>query len=94
VHKDCQATILKGSHHSVFFIYLYTHTHIYIKINVHTAAGLLSVLHGYDIWAVKLKTECSLSMFDKMVLWVAFWPKKMEVTAEWMVKLHSGKLHD
>jgi hypothetical protein len=33
-------------------------------------------------------------MFDKMVLWVAFWPKKMEVTAEWMVKLHSGKLHD
>jgi hypothetical protein len=45
-----------------------------------------SVLHGYDTWAVKLKYERSLSMFHKMVLWVAFWPKQMEVTAEWMVK--------
>jgi hypothetical protein len=74
VHKDCQETILKGSHHFVFFIYIY--------INVHAAAGLLFVLQGYDTWAVKLKYEHSLSMFDKMVLWVAFWPKRMEVTAE------------
>jgi hypothetical protein len=47
---------------------------------------MLCVLHGYNTWAVKLKYECSLGTVDKTVLWVAFWPKQMEVTAGWMVK--------
>jgi hypothetical protein len=48
-------------------------------------------LYGCEIWALALREEHRLKVFENRVLRRIFVPKKDEVTGEWR-KLHNEKL--
>jgi len=54
---------------------------------------MIVVLFGFESWSLALREECSLRMFENMVLRGIFGPKRDEVTGEWR-KLHNEELND
>ena len=47
----------------------------------------------YETWALTLRQECRLRVFENRVLRRIFWPKRGEVTGVWR-KLHNEKFND
>jgi hypothetical protein len=51
------------------------------------------LLYGCETWALTLREEHTLRVFENRVLRRIFGPKRDEVTGEWR-KLHNAELHD
>jgi hypothetical protein len=51
------------------------------------------VLYECDIWSVTLREEYRRRVFENIVLWKIFGPKRDEVTGEWR-RLHNEELHN
>jgi len=51
------------------------------------------VLYGCETWSFILREERRLRVFENMVLWRIFGPKRDEVTGEWR-KLQNEELND
>jgi hypothetical protein len=54
---------------------------------------LTVVLHGCETWALTLREERKLRVFENMVLRRIFGPRRDEVTGEWR-RLHNEELND
>jgi len=50
-------------------------------------------VYGCETWSLKLKKEGRLRVFENMVLWRIFGPKRDEITWEWR-KLHNEELNN
>src|SRR5215475_14248253 len=64
-----------------------------LKIKVYRTIILLVVLYGCETWALTLREERRLRVFENRVLRRVFGPKRDEVTGEWR-KLHNEELND
>jgi hypothetical protein len=63
-----------------------------VKVKIYKTIILPVVLYGCETWALTLREEHSLRMFENRVLRRIFGPKRDEVTGEWR-KLHNEELH-
>jgi hypothetical protein len=64
-----------------------------LKVKIYKTIILPVDLYGSETWALTLKEEHRLRVFENRVLRRIFGPKRDEVTGEWR-KLHSGELHN
>ena len=64
-----------------------------VKEKIYRTIILPVVLYGCETWALTLREERRLRVFENRVLRITFGPKRDEVTWEWR-KLHNEKLHD
>jgi hypothetical protein len=65
----------------------------HIEIKVYRTTILPVVLYGSETWALTLREEYRLRLFENRVLRRIFDPKRFEVTGEWR-KLHFEELND
>jgi hypothetical protein len=63
-----------------------------VKVKIYKTIILPVVLFGCETWAVTLREEHRLRVFENGVLRIIFAPKSDEVTGRWR-KLHSEELH-
>jgi hypothetical protein len=54
-----------------------------IKIKIYRTKILSVVLYGCVTWALKLREECRLRVFEKRLLRRIFRPWRVTVTGEW-----------
>jgi hypothetical protein len=66
---------------------------INVKIKTYRTIILAVVLYGCKSWSLTLRRECRLRVFENMVLWRLFTPKRKAVTWEWR-RLHDVERHD
>jgi hypothetical protein len=64
-----------------------------LKIKIYRTTILPVVLYGCKIWSLTLREERKQRLFENMVLWRKFGPKRDEVTGEWR-RLHNEELND
>jgi hypothetical protein len=64
-----------------------------VKVKIYKTIILPVVLYGCETWAVTLREEYRLRVFENTVLRRIFGPKRDKVTGEWR-KLHSEELHN
>jgi len=64
-----------------------------LKIKVYRTIILPVVLYGCETWSLTLREERKLRVFENMVLWSIFGPRRDEVTGEWR-RLHNEELND
>jgi hypothetical protein len=64
-----------------------------LKIKIYRTIILPVVLYGCETWALTLREERRLQVFENRVLRKVFGPKRDEVTGEWK-KLHNEELSD
>ena len=64
-----------------------------LKIKIYRTIILPVVLYGCETWALILREERKLSVFENMVLRRIFGPRRDEVTGEWR-RLHNEELND
>jgi hypothetical protein len=64
-----------------------------LKLRIHKAIILPVILYGCETWALALREEHRLRVFENRVLRRMFGPKRDDVTGEWK-KLHNQELHD
>jgi hypothetical protein len=62
-----------------------------LKIKIYKTVILLVVLYGCETWALTLREEHRLRVFENKVLWKIFGPKREE-DGSWR-KLHNDELH-
>ena len=65
---------------------------LYLKIKLYRTI-ILPVLHGCENWALTLREERKLRVFENMALRRIFGPRSDEVTGEWR-RLHNEELND
>jgi hypothetical protein len=65
----------------------------YLKIRIYKTIVLPVVLYGCEFWALTLREEHRLWVFESRVLRRTFGPKRREVTGEWR-KLYNEDLRD
>jgi hypothetical protein len=53
-----------------------------VNIKICRTINLPVVSYGYETWSLTLRKECSLRVFENMVLRRIFGPKRDEVTGE------------
>jgi hypothetical protein len=63
-----------------------------VKVKIYRTIILPLVLYGCETWALTLKEECRLRVFESRVLRRIFGPKRDEVTGEWR-RLHNKELY-
>jgi hypothetical protein len=63
-----------------------------VKIKIYKTIILAMVLYGCETWSLTLREEHRLMVFESMVLWRIFGPKRDEATGDWR-KLHNEELH-
>ena len=61
-----------------------------IKIDINI---ILLILYRCETWLLTMREELRLRVFENMVLWRMFGPRRDEVTGEWR-KLHNEELND
>ena len=69
---------------------------IFISTSVHVSGNyviLPVVLYGCETWALTLREERTLRVFENMVLRRIFGPRRDEVTGQWR-RLHNEELND
>jgi len=64
-----------------------------LKIKIYRTITLPVVLYGCETWALRLREERKLRVFENRVLRKVFGPKRDEVTGEWR-GLHNEELSD
>ena len=64
-----------------------------LKIKIYRTIILPVVLYGRETWALTLREERKLRVFENMVLRRIFGPRRVEVTGEWR-RLHNEGLND
>jgi hypothetical protein len=64
-----------------------------LKIKIYRTIGLSVVWYGCETWALRLRDESRLRVFENRVWRRIFKPKKDEVKGKWR-KLHNEELHD
>jgi hypothetical protein len=64
-----------------------------VKVKIYKTIILPDVLYGYETWALTLREEHRLRVFENRVLRRIFGPKRNEVTGEWR-KLNNEGLHN
>ena len=64
-----------------------------LKIKIYRTIILPVVLYGCETWALTLREERKLGVFENMVLRRIFGPRRDEVTEEWR-RLHNEKLNE
>ena len=64
-----------------------------LKIKIYRTIILPVALHGCGTWALTLREEWKLRLFENMVLRRIFGPRSDEVTVEWR-RLHNEELND
>ena len=64
-----------------------------LKIKIYRTIILPVVLYGCETWALTLREERKLRVFQNMVLRRIFGPRRDEVTGEWG-RLHKEELND
>jgi len=64
-----------------------------LKIKIYRNIILPLILYGCEIWALILREERKLRVFENMVLRRIFGPRRDEVTGEWR-RLHKEELND
>ena len=63
-----------------------------LKIKIYRTIILPIVLYGCETWSLTLREERKLRVFENMVLWRIFGPRREEVTGEWR-RLHNEELN-
>jgi len=63
-----------------------------LKLKIYRTIILPVVLYGCETWST-LREERKLRVFENMVLWRIFGPRRDEVTGEWR-RLHNEELND
>ena len=64
-----------------------------LKIKLYGTIILPVVLYGCETCSLILRAERKLRVFENMVLWGIFGPRRNEVTGEWR-RLHNEELND
>jgi len=64
-----------------------------LKIQIYRTIILPVVLYGCEAWSLTLREERKLRVFENMVLWRIFGPRRDEVTGEWR-RLLKEELND
>jgi len=64
-----------------------------LKFKIYRTIILPVVLYGRETWSLTLREERRLRVFENMVLWRIFGPRRDEVTGEWR-RLHNEELND
>jgi len=64
-----------------------------LKIEIYRTIILPVVLYGCETWSLTLWEERKLRVFENVVLWRIFGPRRDEVTGEWR-RLHNEELND
>ena len=64
-----------------------------LKIKIYRTIILPVVLYGCETWALTLREERKLRVFENMVLRRIFGPRRDEVTGVWR-RLHNEELND
>jgi hypothetical protein len=64
-----------------------------LHVKIYKTIILPDVLYGCETWALTLREEHRLRVFENRVLRTIFGPKRDEVTGQWR-KLHTGELHN
>jgi hypothetical protein len=64
-----------------------------VKVKIYKTIILPLVLYGCETWALTLREEHRLRVFENRVLRRIFGPKRDEVTGEWR-NLHNEELHN
>jgi len=64
-----------------------------LKIKIYRTIILPVVLYGCETWALTLREERKLRVFESMVLRRIFGPRRDEVTGEWR-RLHNEEFND
>ena len=65
----------------------------HLKIKIYRTIILFVVLYGCETWPLTLREERKLRVFENMVLWRIFGPRRDDVTGEWR-RLHNEELND
>jgi hypothetical protein len=65
-----------------------------IKIKINRNIILPVVLYVCGTWSLTPREECKLRVFENSALRRIFGPKMVEVTGEWIKKLHNEELND
>jgi hypothetical protein len=63
-----------------------------LKIKIYRTT-IFTVLYGCETWALTLRKECRLKVFENNVSRRILWPKRDAVTSEWR-KLYNEMLND
>jgi hypothetical protein len=50
-------------------------------------------LYGRETWSLIFREESSLRVFENIILWIIYGPRRVEVIGEWR-KLHNEELND
>ena len=64
-----------------------------LRVKIYRTIILPVVLYGFETWALTLREERKLRVFENMVLRRIFGPRRDEVTGEWR-RLHNEELND
>ena len=64
-----------------------------LKIKIYRTITLPVVLYGCETWSLTLREERKLMVFENMVLWRIFGPRRDEVMGDWR-RLHNEELND
>ena len=64
-----------------------------VRLKIYRTIILPVVLYGCETWSLTLREERRLRVFENMVLWRVFGPKRDKVTGEWR-RMHNEELND